>query len=103
MKFRYCQLLIQEFALRIDQSLILAILSFLREEKVCLDLIENFHSIVTIFFSKNIITPIINMDKDLEHIDKSLRVSIQTQTDTSISETQMYFDHIHLSPLKVSV
>ncbi len=35
MKFRYCKLLIQEFALRIDQNLILAILAFLREEKVC--------------------------------------------------------------------
>jgi len=35
MGFRYCKLLIQEFAFRIDQGLILAILAFLREEKVC--------------------------------------------------------------------
>jgi len=37
MIFRYCKLLIQEFALRIDQGFILAILAFLREEKVYFD------------------------------------------------------------------
>lgn len=36
-KFRYCKLLIQEFALRIEQGLIVAILDFFKEEKVCFD------------------------------------------------------------------
>jgi hypothetical protein len=45
----------------------------------------------------------IEMDTDLEHIHKSLRAIIKAQTDTPLGETQMYFDNIHLSPLKVSV
>jgi hypothetical protein len=47
--------------------------------------------------------PIINMDMDLEHIQKSLRAIIKAQIDTSTGEAQMFFDNIHLSPLKVSV
>ena len=35
--FRYCKLLIQEFALRIEQGLIVAILAFFKEEKVCFE------------------------------------------------------------------
>jgi hypothetical protein len=48
-------------------------------------------------------TPMINMDTDLEHIQKSLQAIIKAQTDTPPGETQMYFDNIHLSPLKVSL
>ena len=36
-KFRYSKLLIQEFALRIEQGLIVAILDFFKEEKVRFD------------------------------------------------------------------
>ncbi|CAF4608864.1 unnamed protein product [Rotaria sp. Silwood1] len=84
MHFQYCKLLIQEFVLRIDQGLILAILTFLRKEK-------------------NTMTPMINMDTDLEHIQKSLQAIIKVQTDTPMGETRMYFDNIHLSPLKVPI
>ncbi len=45
----------------------------------------------------------INMDTDLEYVHQSLRAIIKTQTDTPTGETQMYFDNIHLSPLKVFV
>ncbi|CAF3896761.1 unnamed protein product, partial [Rotaria magnacalcarata] len=84
MHFQYCKLLIQEFALRIDQGLILAILIFLRQQK-------------------NAITPMIDMDQDLEHIHKSLQAIVKVQTDISTNETRMFFDNIHLSPLKVSI
>ncbi|CAF4497379.1 unnamed protein product [Rotaria socialis] len=84
MHFQYCKLLIQEFALRVDQGLILAILIFLRQQK-------------------NAITPMIDMDQDLEHIHKSLQAIVKAQTDTSTNETRMFFDNIHLSPLKVSI
>ncbi|CAF1073014.1 unnamed protein product [Rotaria sordida] len=84
MHFQYCKLLIQEFVLQIDQGLILAILAFLRQEK-------------------NTTTPMINMDTDLEYTHKSLRAIIKVQTDTPAGETQMYFDNIHLSPLKIHV
>ena len=43
----------------------------------------------------------ISMEKDLENIHKSLRAIIKTQTDFPTGKTQMYFDNIHLSPLKV--
>ena len=42
------------------------------------------------------------MDTDIEHIQKSLRTIIKVQTDSSTSQIQIYFDNIHLSPLKVS-
>ena len=48
-------------------------------------------------------TPMINMDTDLKDIQKSLRDIIKTQIDTPTGETQMYFDNIHLSPLKVFI
>jgi hypothetical protein len=35
MQFKYFKLLIQEFAVKIDQGLIVSILAFLRQEKVC--------------------------------------------------------------------
>ncbi|CAF4270846.1 unnamed protein product, partial [Rotaria sp. Silwood2] len=84
MHFQYCKLLVQEFVLRVDQGLILAILAFFRQEK-------------------NTMISMINMDTDLEHINKSLQDIIKVQTDTPMGETQMYFNNIHLSPLKVSV
>ena len=34
MQFKYFKLLIQEFAVKVDQGLIVAILAFLRQEKV---------------------------------------------------------------------
>ena len=41
------------------------------------------------------------MDADLEQIKKPLAVIIKAQIDTPANETEMYFDDIHLSPLKV--
>lgn len=42
------------------------------------------------------------MDTDLEQIDKPLSAIIKEQTETPTGETQMFFDNIHLSPLKVT-
>ncbi len=41
------------------------------------------------------------MDTDLEQIQKPLNAIIKAQTDTPSGETEMYFDNLHLSPLKV--
>ncbi len=48
-------------------------------------------------------TPMINMDADLKDIQTSLRAIVKAQIETPTGETQMYFDHIHLSPLKVFI
>ncbi len=42
MQFKYFKLLIQEFAVKIDQGLIVAILAFLRPESVCFCFIHTF-------------------------------------------------------------
>ena len=41
------------------------------------------------------------MDADLEQIQKPLDTIIKSQIGTSSGETEMFFDNIHLSPLKV--
>lgn len=41
------------------------------------------------------------MDADLEQIKKPLSMIIKAQIDSPSGETEMYFDNIHLSPLKV--
>ncbi|UJR35157.1 hypothetical protein I4U23_027926 [Adineta vaga] len=84
MQFKYFKLLIQEFAVKIDQGLIVAILAFLRQEK-------------------SAVAPTINMDTDLEQIKKPLNLIIKAQTESPSGETEMYFDNIHLSPLKIHV
>lgn len=43
------------------------------------------------------------MKKDLEYIQRSLQSLVKAQIDSPSNETPMYFDHIHLSPLKVSI
>ena len=45
----------------------------------------------------------IDMQKDLEYIDRSLQSLVKAQIDSPSNESPMYFDHIHLSPLKVSL
>lgn len=47
--------------------------------------------------------PMINMDKDLQYIEKSLQTIIKAQIDAPSGATNMYFDNIHLSPLKVFI
>jgi hypothetical protein len=42
------------------------------------------------------------MSTDLEQIEKPLNMIIKAQIDTPTGDTEMYFDNIHLSPLKVS-
>ena len=37
----------------------------------------------------------------MEHIQKSLRDIIKAQIESPSGETEMFFDNIHLSPLKV--
>jgi len=41
------------------------------------------------------------MDTDLEQIKKPLAAIIKAQTDSPSGETEMFFDDLHLSPLKV--
>lgn len=43
------------------------------------------------------------MDADLEQVKKPLVEIIKAQIDTPTGETEMIFDHIHLSPLKIHV
>ncbi|UJR10669.1 hypothetical protein I4U23_014864 [Adineta vaga] len=82
-QFKYFKLLIQEFAVKIDQGLIVALLAFLRPETVP--------------------APTVNMNSDLEQIKQSLDQIIKAQIDTPSGDTEMYFDSIHLSPLKIHV
>ncbi len=43
------------------------------------------------------------MYTDLEQIKKPLAEIIKAQIDTPSGETEMFFDNIHLSPLKIHV
>ncbi|CAF3667366.1 unnamed protein product [Rotaria sp. Silwood1] len=83
-QFKYFKLLIQEFAVQIDQGLIVAILSFLTK--------HNINS-----------PPMINMSSDLEQIQKPFDTIIKSQIDSPSGEIEMFFDNIHLSPLKIHV
>ncbi|CAF4857391.1 unnamed protein product [Rotaria sp. Silwood1] len=84
MHFKYFKLLVQEFAVKIDQDLIVALLSFFQSETISA-------------------APTINMDTDLEQIKKPLSIIIKELTDAPSGETEMVFDYIHLSPLKIHV
>lgn len=44
----------------------------------------------------------IDMQKDLEFIDRSLQSLVRAKIHSPSNEIPMYFDQIHLSPLKVS-
>ncbi|CAF4694135.1 unnamed protein product, partial [Rotaria sp. Silwood1] len=72
----------QEFVVQIDQSLIAAILAFLRLENI-------FEA------------PTINMNTDLEQIQKPLNAIIRRQIESRSNETEVFFDIIHLSSLKI--
>jgi hypothetical protein len=41
------------------------------------------------------------MNTDFEQIEKALDMIIKAQIDTPTGDREMYFDNIHLSPLKV--
>ncbi|CAF3939022.1 unnamed protein product [Rotaria sp. Silwood2] len=84
MQFKYFKVLIQEFAVQIDQGLIVAILNFLKPDNVTA-------------------APAINMNTDLEQIQKPLHDIINAQIESPSGETEMFFDNIHLSPLKIHV
>ncbi|CAF4350898.1 unnamed protein product, partial [Adineta steineri] len=78
---KYFKLLIQEFFICIDQGLILAIMAFVKP-------------------AKNPAAPTIDMDLDLKRIDKPLETILKGETNKGLQETQIYFDNLHLSPLK---
>ncbi|CAF4229161.1 unnamed protein product, partial [Rotaria magnacalcarata] len=47
-------------------------------------------------------TPLaINMNTDLKQIQRPLNAIIKAQIESPSSEIEMFFDNIHLSPLKV--
>ncbi|CAF1065734.1 unnamed protein product [Adineta steineri] len=81
---KYFKLLIQEFFICIDQGLILAIMAFVKP-------------------AKNPAAPTIDMDLDLKRIDKPLETILKGETNKGLQETQIYFDNLHLSPLKIHV
>jgi len=84
MQFKYVQLLVQEFAVKIDQGLIMAILLFFKP-------------------ADTNTTPTIDMTLDLDQLNKSLDQIIKPQIDNPLNETEMYFERLHLSPLKIHV
>ena len=43
------------------------------------------------------------MDADIEQVKKPLQTIIKAQIDTPTGEAEMFFDNIHLSPLKIHV
>ncbi|CAF1279009.1 unnamed protein product [Rotaria magnacalcarata] len=84
MHFRYFKLLVQEFAVKIDQGLIISILAFLKSDEISA-------------------APTLHMHTDLEQVQKPLSALIKAQIDSPSGETEMFFDNIHLSPIKISV
>jgi hypothetical protein len=43
------------------------------------------------------------MSTDLKHIDNPLEILLNQVTDNTSKETKIYFDNLHLSPLKVNL
>ncbi|CAF1398617.1 unnamed protein product [Adineta ricciae] len=81
---RYFKILIQEFALCADQGFILALFEFFK-------------------LNQNPLPPKINMNRDITLLHKPLESFVKADTYKSSSETLIYFDHLHLSPLKIHV
>ncbi|CAF3775950.1 unnamed protein product, partial [Rotaria magnacalcarata] len=84
MHFRYFKLLVQEFAVKIDQGLIISILAFLKSDEISA-------------------APTLHMHTDLEQVQKPLSALIKAQIDSPSGETEMFFDNIHLSPIKGAI
>ena len=101
MHFKYFKLLIQEFAVKIDHGLIYSLLAFLKQEKVSRTFVFVGWKSEEWIFLQVATAPTINMDTDLEQIRKALAEIIKNQIESPTGETEMYFDNIHLSPLKV--
>ncbi|CAF4006084.1 unnamed protein product, partial [Rotaria sordida] len=78
---KYLKLLVQEFDFCADQTLIMSILHFVKQEK-------------------DAGAPTINMDSDLKRIHKPLRAITEAQSNSLPSEPKIFFDNLHLSPLK---
>jgi hypothetical protein len=43
------------------------------------------------------------MSSDLKHLDNPFETLINQGTDNTSKETKIYFDNLHLSPLKVNL
>ncbi|CAF0900458.1 unnamed protein product [Adineta steineri] len=81
---KYLKLLIQEFAFCADQGLILALFAFIKQDK-------------------NPAAPTVNMESDFKRLSNPLETIVNEGTDNTSSETKIYFDNLHLSPLKIHV
>ncbi|CAF1457744.1 unnamed protein product, partial [Rotaria sp. Silwood1] len=81
---KYFKLLIQEFFICVDQGLIVAILAFVKQQK-------------------DLAAPTVDMNPDLKRIDKPLETLFKGETDNASGESKIYFDNLHLSPLKIHV
>ncbi|CAF1173038.1 unnamed protein product [Adineta ricciae] len=81
---KYFKLLIQEFAIAADQGLIMALIQFVKPEK-------------------NEAAPTVNMESDLKRIERPLAILSNEGTDNTSQETKIYFNDLHLSPLKIHV
>ncbi|CAF3774247.1 unnamed protein product [Adineta steineri] len=82
--FKYFKIVIQECVFCADQGLINSLFSFIKMEQ-------------------KIPIPIIDMKMDLENIKKSFGRLVENQIADEPEETKIYFDCIHLSPLKLHV
>ncbi|CAF4205032.1 unnamed protein product, partial [Adineta steineri] len=82
--FKYFKLLIQEVAFCVDQDLILALFRFFKADK-------------------NPVASSMNMDTDIMHIKKPLDSLVQSETHKPSSDMEIYFDNLHLSPVKIHV
>ncbi|CAF2913787.1 unnamed protein product, partial [Rotaria sp. Silwood2] len=73
-----------EFFICADQGLIVAILAFVKQQK-------------------DPAAPTVDMNPDLKRIDKPLETLFKGETDDASGESKIYFDDLHLSPLKIHV
>ncbi|UJR24151.1 hypothetical protein I4U23_027117 [Adineta vaga] len=83
-QIKYLKLLIQEFAVAVDQGLILALIEFFKAEETRA-------------------APTVNMESDLKRVERPLSILSNEGTDNTSQETKIYFDNLHLSPLKIHV
>ncbi|CAF3870792.1 unnamed protein product [Adineta steineri] len=81
---KYLNLLVQEFAFCVDQTLIMSILGFVKHEKTNE-------------------APTINMERDLQRIHKPLEAITDAQSNSLPTEPKIFIDNLHLSPLKIHV
>ncbi|CAF3861922.1 unnamed protein product, partial [Adineta steineri] len=82
--FKYFKITAEECVFCADQGLINSFFSFINSEQ-------------------KMPVPIVKMNKDFRNLKKSFEQLVESQIEDEPDETKIYFDSIHLSPLKVHV